>query len=1480
MEPRWRPTIPVVADAARPQTDEIDQSGTSPHSFQSSPYKIQNIDQPPIRPAPKRSPSLVRPSSPFPASISPTVTTRPSSPFPRSPFSETWKSSYAHNADSRPTSSSSASQQARILKGPGPPVSTASRRVYELDRKRRQSAPSQPASGLRRTGHLQSEKPIVSRNDDPHHNDARSEARNLALAVEDNDPDRALNEPLRSETDNNNRPERKRSYEIEHTRIPETSQAHSFSVDESLQKIQYSGLGDAPVNSGRKKKGLSKVGGDTSSPDPHQVHIADLETASSSANNLRGEWNKSSRNGVQKPEDSEAWIFSKEKGSKPEWLTHKVQDLRINVPVKSGQCSNNLPTHTLSATHVNHRPITAGPEGGKGQGENQGPKVKVDGGPQAIRAQFEPIPSTVQSPGRGAYSVSDESSAKDSLRPPPSRTQVPKITMSHTPVRINTPRSDLMSGSPVVATDEPFPEPGAALSELPEPEPQVQEAMAPSPCPNTHFVPSQSTLYPSGMPKGPRLNEVGAEGPKSTSLSAPNEPYSNTPIPSIDLPRGQKTSLASATFPPSSAYTTGTVSHGYIDPRQSCPSAEESPIRASTGESARGQVDAMRVPNGLATPVEILNHVGSKDRTGETKHHGQGERQGAEEAREQYRVEEQCTKGAYRCGAAEHRHRRQHVLFQQRREDEKHWQDARSSYELRWSALSGASVHSIGFQDIPWPLLHAPINPEEITPQSIGAFILPLAHSPIKACKEQLRIFMLRWEPSRFERRWMPLVREDEQHKVRESVREVHLNIVQIWTGFRGKEMDAASIFSYLVSRGCPGLSIDSATFDEHPISYGEFSDEYCGRIASGQQFALRISRKVLNTQENQRLLQGMEREILIWTRFKHPNVIPLLGFAEFRGRVGLVSPWTDQGSILDYINNTRDVDKCNLCNQICAGLSYLHRFGMVHGDLKAANVLVFTGDTLRPVLTGFGNSLYPKPQFHFTPAAQMAISSIQWMAPEILTGKGERSIEADVYALGMTILEVMTGEVPYHGEDHRSIISLVCQRKHPRRSQEHIPTNSQDGNKLWRLLAECWAYSPKERPSASLVMYSMNSITPRGLKQHRYPKAMHAWDSYEPHWTNSPVTSLPQLMGFRDVPWPLLHPPTGPESMTPHAIEAFVLSTSRSRGVSREERLHIEMSYWDPIKFEKNWINRIEENEWAMVKSAAKEVYTALCALMRGEGSSYNNSAHESTPQSYNLNNSTDVDSSTTRKKPDSSRSRRNKLTAGQPRDNVQKAEPNKEKPIIGKAMANLTTNLTLNTYGEHPVSYGGFSDIYRGNLVTGNDVAIKALRIGSDSFGDSKHLKRAARELYTWSNCKHPNVLQLLGLAVFRGRIGMVSPWMDNGSLPRYLKDNPEADPCSFCAQISDGLAHLHQIGITHGDIKGANVLVHNDGTCVLADFGNSLFMGGRVDFTATTQENNLTARWAAPELLGETGKRSQAADIYALGMTMLVSYDHTGL
>jgi hypothetical protein len=55
---------------------------------------------------------------------------------------------------------------------------------------------------------------------------------------------------------------------------------------------------------------------------------------------------------------------------------------------------------------------------------------------------------------------------------------------------------------------------------------------------------------------------------------------------------------------------------------------------------------------------------------------------------------------------------------------------------------------------------------------------------------------------------------------------------------------------------------------------------------------------------------------------------------------------------------------------------------------------------------------------------------------------------------------------------------------------------------------------------------------------------------------------------------------------------------------------------------------------------------------------------------------------------------------------------------------------------------------------------------------------LKRVARELYAWSKCKHNNVVQLLGLVVFRGRIAMVSQWMENRSVNELDKSDDTID------------------------------------------------------------------------------------------------------
>ncbi|KAF7325256.1 G-protein alpha subunit [Mycena venus] len=215
------------------------------------------------------------------------------------------------------------------------------------------------------------------------------------------------------------------------------------------------------------------------------------------------------------------------------------------------------------------------------------------------------------------------------------------------------------------------------------------------------------------------------------------------------------------------------------------------------------------------------------------------------------------------------------------------------------------------------------------------------------------------------------------------------------------------------------------------------------------------------------------------------------------------------------------------------------------------------------------------------------------------------------------------------------------------------------------------------------------------------------------------------------------------------------------------------------------------------------------------------------------------------------------------------------------------------------HPVSGGGFSDIYQGELDT-EVVCIKVLRIFTTELRLDKIYKELAREVLIWKELSHPNVLPLLGIDLIARKPSccLVSPWMKNGNVMAFLETHPNFSKSSlvnyhpfllgkWCSKIilqvrdiASGLKYLHDLDppVVHGDIKGANILIDDGGQACLADFGLALAVESQA--FDTSAGNRGTLRWLAPEILDSSRKAERQAsltkrDIYAFGCTILEVY-----
>ncbi|XP_059647096.1 L-type lectin-domain containing receptor kinase IV.1-like [Cornus florida] len=184
-----------------------------------------------------------------------------------------------------------------------------------------------------------------------------------------------------------------------------------------------------------------------------------------------------------------------------------------------------------------------------------------------------------------------------------------------------------------------------------------------------------------------------------------------------------------------------------------------------------------------------------------------------------------------------------------------------------------------------------------------------------------------------------------------------------------------------------------------------------------------------------------------------------------------------------------------------------------------------------------------------------------------------------------------------------------------------------------------------------------------------------------------------------------------------------------------------------------------------------------------------------------------------------------------------------------------------------------GGFGRVYRGVLPTSKiEIAVKVV-----SHESRQGMKEFVAEIVSIGRLRHRNVVQFLGYCRRKGELLLVYDYMPNGSLEKFLYDQPEftlnwSRRFQVIKGVASGLFYLHEEWeqvVVHRDIKASNVLLDGELNGRLGDFGLArLYQHGTAPETTHVVG---TFGYLAPEHT-RTGKATPSTDVYAFGAFLL--------
>ncbi|XP_072247259.1 mitogen-activated protein kinase kinase kinase 4 isoform X1 [Leuresthes tenuis] len=248
-------------------------------------------------------------------------------------------------------------------------------------------------------------------------------------------------------------------------------------------------------------------------------------------------------------------------------------------------------------------------------------------------------------------------------------------------------------------------------------------------------------------------------------------------------------------------------------------------------------------------------------------------------------------------------------------------------------------------------------------------------------------------------------------------------------------------------------------------IGEGQYGKVYtCINVDTGELMAMKEIRFQPN---DHKTIKETADELKIFEGIKHPNLVRYFGVELHREEMYIFMEYCDEGTLEEVSRLGLQEHVIRLYSkQITTAINVLHEHGIVHRDIKGANIFLTSSGLIK--LGDFGCSVKLRNNTQTMPGeVNSTLGTAAYMAPEVITrAKGEgHGRAADIWSLGCVLIEMVTGKRPWHEYEHNFQIMYKVGMGHKPPIPEKLSTEGKD------FLGHCLESEPKRRWTASMLL-------------------------------------------------------------------------------------------------------------------------------------------------------------------------------------------------------------------------------------------------------------------------------------------------------------------------------------------------------------------------------------------------------------------------